>query len=185
MKRSLSANESKEILSVLKTRIEQYPERHRGISWERVQEQLESAPGALWTLSEMDRTGGEPDLVLLGGTSERLQFVDCSTESPIGRRSLCYDRAGWESRKTARPETTGMDMASSMGANLLTEQEYFALQGLGEFDCKTSSWIRSPPEIRNLGGALYAEKRYGRVFVGHNGAQSYFATRGFRVGLSL
>jgi hypothetical protein len=146
---------------------------------------LEARPDKLWSLAEMERTGGEPDVVGHDQKSGEVVFMDCAPESPVGRRSVCYDREGWLARKEARPETTAMDLAAEIGVTLLTEAEYLALQQLGEFDLKTSSWIATPPDIRVRGGALYAERRYGRVFVGHNGAQSYFAVRGFRGSLRV
>jgi hypothetical protein len=146
---------------------------------------LEARPDKLWSLAEMERTGGEPDVVGHDQKSGEVVFMDCAPESPAGRRSVCYDREGWLARKEARPETTAMDLAAEIGVTLLTEAEYLALQQLGEFDLKTSSWIATPPDIRARGGALYAERRYGRVFVGHNGAQSYFAVRGFRGSLRV
>ena len=154
--------------------------RHKGLDWARVQARLEASPDKLGSLAEMERTGGEPDVVGNDQKSGEVVFVDCAPESPAGRRSLCYDRQGWLSRKEARPKTTAMDSATAMGVELLTEEEYVALQKLGEFDLKTSSWISTPADIRERGGALYAERRYGRIFIGHNGAQSYYAVRGFR-----
>jgi len=148
-----------------------------------VQARLEANPDSLRSLAEMERTGGEPDVV--GGKSGEFLFMDCSPESPAGRRSVCYDREGLESRREHKPEAAAMDMAATMGIGLLTEEEYLALQRLGEFDLKTSSWIATPPEIRKRGGALYAERRYDRVFIGHNGAQSYYAIRGFRGSLRV
>ncbi len=143
------------------------------------------SPAKLASLAQMEATGGEPDVVGRDAKTGEIFFRDCSPESPAERRSVCYDRAGWESRKEHRPKTTAMDMAAEMGVELLTEEEYLALQGLGEFDLKTSSWVLTPADIRKRGGALYAELRYGRVFVGHNGAQSYYAARGFRAGLRV
>ena len=157
--------------------------RHPGLVWAKVQARLEANPDKLWSLAEMERTGGEPDVVEV--KSGECVFMDCAPESPAGRRSLCYDRMGWLSRKDHRPETTAMDMASAMGIELLTEEEHGALQKVGAFDTKTSSWIKTPADIRELGGALYGERRYGRVFVGHNGAQSYYAVRGFRGSLRV
>ena len=139
---------------------------------------LEAKPEQLWSLAEMERTGGEPEVV--GIKSGEFVFMDCAPESPAGRRSVCYDREGWLSRKEARPKTTAMDLATEMGIALLAEEEYLALQKLGEFDTKSSSWLRTPAEIRELGGAIYGDRRYGRVFVGHNGAESYYGGRGFR-----
>jgi hypothetical protein len=178
--RALSAKQRAELLKVLKTRFENNASRPKGLDWARVQARLEANPEKLWSLNEMESTGGEPDVVGQDKKSGESIFFDCSAESPGGRRSVCYDREGWLSRKEARPKTTAMDMAVAMGLELLTEEQYFELQKLGEFDLKTSSWVKAPKEIRELGGALYGERRYDRVFVGHNGAQSYYAARGFR-----
>lgn len=154
--------------------------RHVGLDWGSVKARLAANPAKLWSLEEMERTGGEPDVVGLDKKTGEYLFVDCSPESPKGRMSVCYDRAGLESRREHKPANTAMDMAAAMGIELLTEDQYQELQKLGSFDTKTSSWVKSPPEIRKLGGALYGERRYGRVFVGHNGAQSYYSARGFR-----
>lgn len=169
-----------ELLAALQVRFDANQARHPGLVWGKVQARLEAHPDKLRSLAEMERTGGEPDVVGHDKKSGEFIFMDCATESPAGRRSVCYDREGWLSRKEARPKTTAMDLAAELGVALLTEAEYFALQELGEFDLKTSSWIATPADIRERGGALYAERRYGRVFVGHNGAQSYYAVRGFR-----
>src|SRR5258706_12698956 len=154
--------------------------RHKGLEWAKVQAKLEANPEKLWSLNEMESTGGEPDVVGLDKKTGEYIFFDCSAETPKGRVSVCYDREGWLSRKEARPKNTAMDMAAAMGIELLTEEEYLELQKLGEFDTKTSSWVKTPADIRELGGALYCDRRYGRVFVGHNGAQSYYAARAFR-----
>ena len=183
MKKDLPPKQRDALLAALKARFEKNRGRHAGLVWAKVQARLEANPEKLWSLHEMERTGGEPDVV--GVKSGECVFFDCSTETPKGRTSVCYDREGLESRKEHRPKTTAMDMASAMGIELLTEERYFALQKLGEFDLKTSSWIATPPNIRELGGALYCERRYGRVFVGHNGAQSYYAVRGFRGSLTI
>jgi hypothetical protein len=180
MKKQLSPKQREELLKALKARFEKNLNGHKGLEWAKVQSRLEAHPEKLWSLNEMERTGGEPDVVGQDKKSGEYVFYDCSVESPGGRRSVCYDREGWESRKEARPKNTAMDMAAEMGIELLTEEEYFALQKLGEFDTKTSSWIATPADIRERGGALYGESRYGRVFIGHNGAQSYYAVRGFR-----
>jgi hypothetical protein len=180
MKKQLSPKQREELLKALKARFEKNLNGHKGLEWAKVQSRLEAHPEKLWSLNEMERTGGEPDVVGQDKKSGEYVFYDCSVESPGGRRSVCYDREGWDSRKEARPKTTAMDMAAEMGIELLTEEEYFALQKLGEFDTKTSSWIATPADIRERGGALYGESRYGRVFIGHNGAQSYYAVRGFR-----
>lgn len=179
-KKELSPKQRDELLSVLKGRFEKNPSRHKGVDWAKVQARLKASADKLWSLQEMERTGGEPDVVSHDKKTGEFIFMDCAPESPSGRRSVCYDREGWLSRKEARPKTTAMDMATEMGIELLTEEEYFALQKLGEFDLKTSSWLKTPADIRERGGALYAERRYGRVFFGHNGAQSYYAIRGFR-----
>jgi Protein of unknown function (DUF4256) len=168
------------LLAALEARFDANKARHPGLVWAKVQAKLEANPDKLWSLAEMERTGGEPDVVDHDKKSGEFAFFDCSPETPKGRVSVCYDREGLESRKEHRPKTTAMDMAAAMGIELLTEEQYFELQKLGEFDTKTSSWVRTPAEIRKLGGALYCERRYSRIFVGHNGAQSYYAVRGFR-----
>jgi hypothetical protein len=177
--KKLSSAQRAELLATLQTRFEANPQRHKGIAWAKVEARLQGSD-KLWSLAEMECTGGEPDVVGQDKKSGEFLFMDCATESPAGRRSVCYDREGWLSRKEARPKTTAMDLAAEMGVSLLTEAEYLALQELGEFDLKTSSWIATTADIRERGGALYAERRYGRVFVGHNGAQSYYGVRGFR-----
>lgn len=169
-----------ELLEVLQARFEKNPQRHRGIQWSTVQARLEADPAKLWSLAEMERTGGDPDVVGLDQKTGEIVFFDCSPETPKGRVSVCYDREGLESRKEHKPKTTAMDLAAEMGVELLTEEQYQELQQLGEFDRKTSSWVKTPEDIRQLGGALYLERRYGRIFTGHNGAQSYYAVRGFR-----
>lgn len=180
MKKVLPSSHRKDLLATLQSRFEAHPERHPNIGWDDVLARLESHPGKLWSLHEMEITGGEPDVMGLDPESGACRFVDCAVQTPSGRTSACYDRAGLESRKEHKPRTSAMDLASEMGIDLLTETEYGELQALGDFDTKTSSWIKAPPEIRALGGALYGERRYGRVFIGHNGAQSYYAVRGFR-----
>lgn len=180
MKKELSPQQRGELLGALNARFEKNLSRHQSLEWATVQARLEANPGKLWSLQEMERTGGEPDVVGQDKKTGGYIFFDCSAETPKGRVSVCYDREGWESRKEHRPKTTALDMAAAMGIELLTEEEYFALQKLGEFDMKTSSWVKTPAEIRKLGGALYGERRYDRVFIGHNGAQSYYAVRGFR-----
>jgi hypothetical protein len=182
-KMELSPKQREELLKSLKDRFEKNMARHQGLDWARVQARLEAQPEKLWSLQEMERTGGEPDVV--GVKSGEFVFFDCSAETPKGRTSVCYDREGLESRKEHKPKTTAMDMAAAMGIELLTEEEYSALQKLGGFDTKTSSWIATPADIRKLGGALYGERRYGRIFAGHNGAQSYYAVRGFRGSLRV
>ncbi len=179
-KKALAPKQREELLSALKARFEKNPNRHKGLDWAKVQARLEANAEKLWSLNEMESTGGEPDVVGQDKKSGEYIFFDCSAETPKGRVSVCYDREGWESRKEHRPKTTAMDMATAMGVELLTEEQYLELQTLGEFDRKTSSWVKAPAEIRKLGGALYGERRYGRVFVGHNGAQSYYGARAFR-----
>lgn len=179
-RKALSPKAREELLNQLEERFHTHLSRHRGIEWAKVRVKLEANPEKLAALHEMERTGGEPDVVRHDRKSGEYVFVDCSTETPKGRVSVCYDRKGWESRKEHRPATNAMDLAAAMGIELLTEQEYGELQELSAVDLKTSSWVRTPEEVRELGGALYGERRYGRVFVGHNGAQSYYAVRGFR-----
>lgn len=174
------------LLATLKTRFEKHMPRHKGCTWAAVQQRLEAAaPAKLRALGEMESTGGEPDVVAQDRKTDGLLFVDCSQESPAGRRSVCYDREGLTSRKEHRPQDSAMDMAEAMGVDLLTEEQYRALQALGTFDLKTSSWILTPPAIRQLGGALFCDRRYGTVFTYHNGAQSYYAARGFRGALRV
>jgi hypothetical protein len=164
----------------LKTRFEKNRHRHPGLEWAQVQAKLDAKTEKLWSLHEMESTGGEPDVVGHDPKTGEHLFVDCSSETPKGRVSVCYDREGLESRKEHPPKNTAMDMAAAMGIELLTEAQYLELQQLGNFDTKSSSWVKTPTEIRKLGGALYGERRYGRVFVGHNGAQSYYGARAFR-----
>ncbi len=183
--RELSPKPREGLLKALKARFQENPSRHQGLDWARVQARLEASAEKLWSLQEMERTGGEPDVVGHDKKTGGYIFVDCSAESPKGRVSFCYDRAALDSRKEHKPKNSVMDMATAMGIELLTEEEYFALQKLGDFDAKTSSWVKTPPEIRKLGGALYCDRRYGRVFVGHNGAQSYYGARGFRGSLRV
>jgi hypothetical protein len=184
-KKELSPKERGELLKALKARFEKNMDRHKGLEWAKVQAKLEAHAEKLWSLSEMEKTGGEPDVVGYDKKTGEYIFFDCSPESPKGRVSVCYDREGWESRKEHRPKTTAMDMAAAMGVELLTEEQYQELQKLGNFDTKTSSWVKTPADIRKLGGALYCDRRYGRVFVGHNGAQSYYAARAFRGSLRV
>jgi hypothetical protein len=172
--------EPDDLFKILKTRFSENIGRHPGLEWAKVQERLDKYPDKLRSLVEMEKTGGEPDVVDFDAATGQFIFMDCSAETPIGRRSICYDRQGLEERKEHRPETTAVDMATAMGIDMLAEAQYRALQELGEFDLRTSSWIQTPPEIRKLGGALFADRRYGRVFVYHNGAQSYYGVRGFR-----
>jgi len=179
-KNELSSKQRDELLAALKARFGTNMARHPGLVWAKVQARLESRPDKLWSLAEMERTGGEPDVVGQDKKTGEFVFMDCAPESPAGRRSVCYDLEGWLSRKEARPKTTAMDLATEMGIALLTEEEYLALQKLGEFDTKTSSWIATPADFREQGGALWGGRSYGRVFIGCNGAQSYYAARAFR-----
>ena len=181
----LTESEREDLLKVLELRFVKNMARHPDLEWREVLARLESAPEKLWSLAEMERTGGEPDVIERNAKSGEIVFVDCSPETPKGRVSVCYDRAGMDSRKEHKPQNNAIDMAAAMGAELLTEEEYLALQNLGEFDTKTSSWLRTPNEIRKLGGALFGDSRYGRAFIYHNGAQSYFAARGFRCSLKV
>ncbi len=183
--KELSPKQREELLGALKDRFEKNLNRHKGLDWAKVQARLEASPDKLWSLQEMERTGGEPDVVGQDKKSGEYVFFDCSAQSPNGRTSLCYDREALDSRKEHKPKSSVMDMAAAMGIELLTEEDYFALQKLGEFDLKTSSWVKTPANIRKLGGALYGDRRYGRVFVGHNGAQSYHSGRGFRGSLRV
>jgi hypothetical protein len=169
-----------DLIKLLRTRFEKNPGRHDGVDWSAVQAKLEADPNKLQTLHEMERTGGEPDVIAYNPRSGEFTFCDCSPESPTGRRSLCYDRDALESRKENKPGGSAVEMAASMGIEILTEEEYRQLQRLGEFDRKTSSWVQTPSGIRKLGGALFCDRRYGHVFVYHNGAESYYAARGFR-----
>jgi hypothetical protein len=184
-KKELSPKQREALLGALKDRFEKNLNRHKALDWSKGQARLEANPEKLWSLQEMERTGGEPDVVGQDKKTGEYIFFDCSVESPKGRTSLCYDRAALDSRKEFKPKNTAMDMAAAMATELLTEDEYLALQKLGEFDTKTSSWVKTPADIRKLGGALYCDRRYGRVFVGHNGAQSYYAGRGFRSSLRV
>lgn len=184
-KKDLLAEQHTDLFVALKTRFEKNAGRHKGIEWDKVRARLETSPEKARSLQEMERTGGEPDVIGQDKKTGEFVFVDCSPETPKGRVSVCYDREGLESRKEHRPANTAIDMATAMGVELLTEEEYFNLQKLGDFDTKTSSWVKTPDEIRKLGGALYCDRRYGRVFVGHNGAQSYYAARGFRAVLKV
>lgn len=176
----MKANQREQLLEALETRFENNLARHQGLEWARVRAKLEASAEKLWSLNEMERTGGEPDVVGYDQKTGEFVFYDCSAESPAGRRSVCYDREGLESRKEHKPENSAVDMAAAMGIEILTEEQYRELQKLGIFDAKTSSWLRTPSEIRKLGGALFADFRYGNVFVYHNGAQSYYAGRAFR-----
>ena len=179
-KKDLSSEQCKELIGTLKARFEKNMKRHKNIEWAKLQTKLGANTEKLWPLSEMERTGGEPDIVGLDEKTGEYIFYDCSAESPKGRRSVCYDREGLESRKEFKPENNAIDMAAAMGIELLSEEQYRELQQLGNFDTKTSSWVITPVEIRKLGGALFCDRRYNHVFVYHNGAESYYAARGFR-----
>jgi len=178
--KELSPKQREELLGVLKARFEKNLNRHKGLNWTKVQARLETNPEKLWSLAEMERTGGEPDVVGQDKKSGEYIFFDCSEQTPSGRCSLCYDRQALDSRKEHKPKSSVMEMAREMGIEVLTEEQYLELQKLGEFDTKRSSWIATPAEIRKLGGALYGDRRYNRVFIGHNGADSYYSGRGFR-----
>ncbi|WP_343608632.1 DUF4256 domain-containing protein [Chryseobacterium oranimense] len=178
-KRKLSAEQSTELLKVLKTRFEKNMNRHKGLDWKKIQVKLEANPEKLWSLNEMEETEGEPDVVNYDKKTDEYIFVDCSPESPK-RRSLCYDYQAWESRKANKPESNAIDKAAEMGIEIVSEEQYRYLQELGKFDLKTSSWIKTPENIRELGGALFCDRRYNTVFTYHNGADSYYAARGFR-----
>jgi len=178
MAKTTKSHEGEELVQALKARFAKNMHRHKGIDWADVHTRFEGNPDALRSLQEMEATGGEPDVI--GQDSGRFTFCDCSAESPGGRRSVCYDREALESRKEHKPKSSAVEMASAMGIALLTEEQYRGLQKLGDFDAKTSSWVRTPSDVRALGGALFCDRRYGKVFVYHNGAQSYYAARGFR-----
>jgi hypothetical protein len=184
-KTKLSPAQREELLIALQTRFEKNKKRHKGVEWTDVQARLEAHPAKLWSLHEMERTGGEPDVVGHDKKTGEYTFYDCAAESPDGRRSVCYDREALDSRKEHKPANSALEMAGDMGIELLTEDEYRALQKLGEFDLKTSSWIATPSAIRKLGGALFCDRRYDHVFVYHNGASSYYAARGFRGSLRV
>jgi hypothetical protein len=184
-KKELSPEQREELLRTLKARFEKNMNRHKGLEWAKVQAKLEANTEKLWSLSEMERTGGEPDVVGHDKKTGEYIFYDCSAESPKGRRSVCYDREGQESRKEHKPENNAIDMAAAMGIELLAEEQYRELQKLGNFDTKTSSWVKTPSDIRKLGGALFADRRYNTVFVYHNSAPSYYAARGFRGSLRV
>lgn len=183
--KKLSADQSKKLIGTLKTRFEKNMPRHKGLTWATVLAKLESAPEKLWSLNEMEITGGEPDVISFDKKSGEFLFVDCSAESPKERRSLCYDREGLDSRKEFKPADTAMDMAKAMGIDMLNEEQYRLLQSLGDFDLKTSSWLLTPAPIRKLGGAIFGDKRYNHVFIYHNGAGSYYAGRAFRGALKV
>jgi hypothetical protein len=184
-KRELSPAQHEELLGTLQARFEKNMNRHKGLEWTEVQARLEANSEKLWSLGEMERTGGEPDVVGHDKKTGEYSFVDCSAESPKGRTSLCYDRQALDSRKEHKPKNSATDLAAAMGIELLTESQYLELQQLGEFDTKSSSWVKTPPEMRKLGGALFGDRRFGRVFFYHNGAESYYGGRGFRGSLRV
>jgi Protein of unknown function (DUF4256) len=184
-KKELSPAQRKELLSALKARFEKNMNRHKDLEWAKVQAKLEASSGKLWSLNEMERTDGEPDVVGFDKKTGEYIFYDCSAESPKGRRSVCYDGDALEARKEHKPKNSAIDMAAAMGIELLTEEQYRELQKLGNFDTKTSSWVKTPADIRELGGAVCCDRRYNHVFLGHNGAESYYAARGFRGSLRI
>jgi len=184
-KKKLSSVQSEEFLKALKARFEKNMNRHKGLDWAKVQTRLKAKPDKLWSLSEMERTGGEPDVVSHDKETGEYVFFDCAPQTPSDRVSLCYDDEALAARKEHKPKGSALGMAAALGVEILTEEQYFQLQRLGEFDTKRSSWIKTPVEIRRLGGALYCDRRYGRVFVGHNGAESYYSGRGFRGSLRV
>ncbi len=183
--KNLSSEQIGELLRTLQARFERNMNRHEGLEWPALYTRLETEPEKLWTLNEMEQTGGEPDVIGYDRNTSEYIFCDCSAESPAGRRNLCYDREALESRKEHKPQSNAMDAASAMGIEILTEEKYRALQRVGKFDMKTSSWIMTPPDIRKLGGALFCDRRYDTVFVYHNGAESYYSARGFRGSLRV
>ncbi len=185
MKKKLSTKESEELLNTLKARFEKNAKRHKGMEWATVQARLDADSGKLWSLYEMERTGGEPDVVGHDKKTGEIIFYDCAAESPKGRRSFCYDHTALDSRKENKPENSAVEAATDMGIELLTEEQYRELQQLGDFDTKTSSWVKTPADIRKLGGALFCDHRYNTVFLYHNGAESFYAARGFRGRLSV
>ena len=180
IKKKITPEQREELLNILKTRFEKNMNRHMNFSWAKVHERVEADPAKLWSLHEMERTGGEPDIVDLDKKTGEYIFYDCSAESPKGRRSLCYDREALDSRKKYKPADSVMDMCDAMGIELLSEEQYRRLQELGKFDLKTSSWVKTPAGIRKLGGAVFCDRRYDHVFLGHNGAECYYGSRGFR-----
>ena len=179
-KKNLPAQERAELLATLRARFDKNARRHAGMDWAKVQAKLEASAGKMWSLGEMEKTGGEPDVIGQDEKTGEFIFCDCSAETPAGRRNLCYDREALEARKKFKPKNSAMAVAAAMGIEILTEEQYRELQTLGEFDTKTSSWVRTPGEVRELGGALFCDRRFGRVFAYHNGADAYFGGRGFR-----
>lgn len=184
-KKALSPAQTTQLLAVLKSRFEKHSHRHKSLAWPPIEAKLKSAPNKLYSLAEMENSGGEPDVVAHDKLTDEYTFYDCSAESPAGRRSFCYDRAAWQSRKEAKPKNNAVDAAAAIGAAILTEDQYRQLQQLGEFDTKTSSWIDTPSKIRQLGGALFCDRRFDTVFTYHNGAESYYAARAFRCSLHV
>ena len=184
-KKKLSPEQREELLSTLKARFEKNTKRHKDLEWAKVQAKLEANTEKLWSLNEMERTGGEPDVIAFDKKTGEYIFFDCSAESPNGRRSVCYDREALESRKEHKPKNSALDIAAAMGIELLTEEQYRELQKVGNFDTKTSSWVKTPSDIRKLGGAIFCDRRYGNVFTYHNGAESYYAARAFRGSLRV
>jgi hypothetical protein len=185
MKKKLSADQAEKLFGTLKARFEENMARHKGLDWAKVQAKLEGSAEKLWSLNEMERTGGEPDVVMFDKKAGEFVFYDCSAQTPPDRRSLCYDQDAWKSRKENRPKNSAMSLAEEMGIEILDEEQYRELQKLGEFDTKTSSWVKTPDDIRKLGGAIFCDKRFGRVFTYHNGAESYYAARAFRGSLRV
>jgi hypothetical protein len=183
--KKLSPQQRDELLQILKARFAKHVSRHQGLDWREVQARLLASPGKLWSVHEMERTGGEPDVVGRDSATGEFMVYDCSPESPAGRRSVCYDRQALQTRKEHKPRDSAEEMAAAMGVQILTESEYRELQSVGAFDTKTSSWVRTPPDIRRLGGAIFCDRRYNHVFTYHNGAESYYAARGFRASLRL
>ncbi|GGB87629.1 DUF4256 domain-containing protein [Dyadobacter sediminis] len=184
-KKELSTEQNSELIQILKDRFEKNMNRHKGADWEKVQAKLEANPEKLWSLDEMEITGGEPDVIDFDENTNEFLFCDCSAETPKDRRSFCYDHEALEARKANKPENSAVNSAAEMGVELLTEEQYQQLQQLGNFDTKTSSWLKTPAEIRKLGGAIFGDRRFGRVFIYHNGAESYYAARGFRASLKV
>lgn len=180
MKKELSTKQRDELLSILKARFEKNKSRHQGMDWAAIQTKLEKQPEKLWSLNEMEKTGGEPDVIAFDKKTNAFTFCDCSAESPAGRRSVCYDQEALNARKENKPKNSAINMAAEMGIEILTEEQYRALQQIGKFDLKTSNWVKTPAAIRKLGGAIFCDRRYETIFVYHNGAESYYAARGFR-----
>ncbi|MCH7387147.1 DUF4256 domain-containing protein [Acinetobacter modestus] len=183
--KKLESEQATVLLDILKKRFEKSMHRHKGLNWADIEDRLQQQPEKLWSLNQMEETGGEPDVVSFDGKASEIVFYDCAVETPKGRRSLCYDRAALDARKEYKPENNAIEVAEAMGIALLTEEQYKQLQSIEHFDLKTSSWVKTPEDVRKLGGAIFCDSRYGRVFTYHNGAQSYYATRGFRGRLKI